>query len=188
MTWLIVVLAVAAVLAIGAVLVEQRRSRALRSRFGPEYDRAVEARGDRREAEADLRDRIKARKGMEVRELSPASRERYVTQWRAVQASFVDEPRQALAAAVQLVDQATAERGYQTDDAVDDDGNGRDTVDFVAVDHPHEAAALRHARHALQTGGPTSVDDLREAFVGCRRLFDALVGDGSEAEFPARSQ
>ncbi|HEX6568111.1 MAG TPA: hypothetical protein VF015_03070 [Acidimicrobiales bacterium] len=185
MTWVIVVLAVAAVLAIGAVLIEQRRTGALRSRFGPEYDRVVEARGDRRQAETQLRGRIKARKAMEIEELSPAARARYVEQWRAVQASFVDEPRQSLAAGVQLVEQVAAERGYRPDDAVDGD-DAPDTLDVVAVDHPHEAEELRGARAALASDGPTSIDDLREAFVGSRRLFDALVGADDAAGKPVR--
>lgn len=187
MTWVIVVLAVAAVLAIGAVLIEQRRTGALRSRFGPEYDRLVEARGDRRRAEAHLRGRIKARKGMDIEELSPASRDRYVAQWRAVQASFVDEPRQALVAAVQLVDQVAAERGYRPDDDAEGD-DAPDTLDMVAVDHPYEAEELRSARGALASGGSPSIDDLRDAFVGCRRLFDALVDADAHHDGPVRAR
>jgi hypothetical protein len=186
MTWVIVVLAVAAVLAIGAVLIEQRRTGALRSRFGPEYDRVVDARGDRRRAEAHLRNRIKARRAMEIEDLSPAARERYVVQWRAVQASFVDEPRQSLAAAVQLVDQVAAERGYRPDDDAEGD-DAPDTLDMVAVDHGAEVEDLRAARHTLASGGPTSIDDLREAFIGSRRLFDALVGDETNAQTPVRA-
>ncbi len=184
MTWLIVVLAVAAVLAIGAVLIEQRRTGALKSRFGPEYDRAVEARGDRREAEASLRDRIKRRKALDLTELSPAARERYEVQWRAVQAGFVDEPRQALAAAVQLVEQAANERGYRLEAGDDGHGDG-DPLELLAVDHPHEAAGLREARRVL-TAGDASVDDLRAAFVGCRGLFHALVTNGDPAASSAR--
>ncbi|HKE74191.1 MAG TPA: hypothetical protein VKB57_11285 [Acidimicrobiales bacterium] len=180
MTWVIVILAVAAVLAIGAVLIERRRTGALRSRFGPEYDRVVDVRGDRRQAEAHLRGRIKARRALAVDDLSPAARERYVTQWRAVQASFVDEPRQALAAAVQLVDQVAAERGYRPADDADDD-DAPDTMDMVAVDHAHEAADVRAARTTLAGRDDASIDDLRSAFIGCRGLFDALVGSDATA-------
>jgi hypothetical protein len=184
MTWLIVVLVVAAVLAIGAVLIEQRRTGALRSRFGPEYDRLVEASGDRREAEAALRERIKRRKALDLADLSPAARERYVVQWRAVQAGFVDDPRQALVAAVQLVEQAAAERGYRAD-APDGDGDGEtgsaDPLELMAVDHPHEAGGLREARRVLgEADAP--VEDLRTTFVGCRGLFDALVTNGNPAD------
>jgi hypothetical protein len=177
MTWVIVVLVVVALIAAGAVLIEQRRSGALRARFGPEYDRVVDARGDRREAEADLRGRIKRRKAIEIRDLSPAARERYVGQWRAVQAGFVDEPRGAVVAAGELVDQVMAERGYEP---VADDG--------VAVDHPHLAADYRVAGRTLESGDGAPIDDLRDAFIRLRGLFDALVINGSEAAVPARAR
>lgn len=186
MMWVIVVLVVAGVLAIGTVLIEQRRSGALRSRFGPEYERELEARGDRRAAESELRSRLRARKAMEVEDLSPAARARVVEQWRSVQAGFVDEPRQAVASAVQLIEQVALDRGYRSADG-DGDGDGdgaTEPVDLVAIDHPHEAAELRSARQALRSGGEASVDDLRAAFLGSRRLFDALVGDGSESDAP----
>jgi hypothetical protein len=185
MMWVIVVLVVVGVLAIGAVLIEQRRSGALRSRFGPEYERELEARGDRRAAEAELRSRLRARKSMEIEDLSPAARARVVEQWRSVQAGFVDDPRQSLASATQLIEQVALDRGYRAESG-DGDGDGRSTepVDLVAIDHPHEAAELRKARQVLRSGGEASIDDLRAAFLGARQLFDALVGDGTEADAP----
>ena len=185
MTWVIVVLVVVALIAAGAVLIEQRRSGALRARFGPEYDRVVDARGDRRHAEADLRGRIKRRKAIEIRDLSPAARERYVVQWRAVQAGFVDEPRGAVVAAGELVDQVMAERGYEP---VADDGEAVDRLDVVAVDHPHLAADYRVAGRTLESGDGAPIDDLRDAFIRLRGLFDALVINGSEAAVPARAR
>jgi len=192
MTWVIVVLVVVALIAAGAVLIEQRRSGALRARFGPEYDRVVDARGGRREAEADLRDRIKRRKAIEIRDLSPAARERFVVQWRAVQASFVDEPRGAVVAAGELVDQVMAERGYEPVadgyEPVADDGEAVDRLDLVAVDHPHLAADYRVAGRTLESGDGAPIDDLRDAFIRLRGLFDALVINGSEAAVPARAR
>src|SRR5262245_26828255 len=78
MTWVIVTLLVVAVLAVAAVLIEQRRGSSLRNHFGSEYDRIVERTGDRREARAELRERIKRRKSLEIRELSPTEQEAYV--------------------------------------------------------------------------------------------------------------
>jgi len=188
MTWLIVVLVVIAVVAIGAVLIEQRRTGALRSRFGPEYDRLLERSGDRKEADAAMRERIKRRKALDLTDLSPAARERYVMQWRDVQAGFVDDPRQALVAGVQMVEQAAAERGYRaggSDPAGDGDGDGEtpsgDPLELLAVDHPHETAGLRDA-HRVLADPRASIEDLRIAFVGCRGLFDAVVTNGNPAE------
>src|SRR5215471_8173085 len=123
MTWLIVVLVVIAVVAISAVLIEQRRTGALRSRFGPEYDRLLERSGDRKAADAALRERIRQHKALDLTDLSPAARERYVVRWREVQAGFVDDPRLALVSGVQLVEQAAAERGYRAG-GPDPAGNG----------------------------------------------------------------
>ena len=72
---------------------------AARDGFGPEYDRAIEERGDRRDAEAHLREREERRDALDIRPLTPASRERYAQEWGAVQARFVDEPVGAVAEA-----------------------------------------------------------------------------------------
>ncbi len=187
MTWVIVMVLVVAVLAVAAVLIEQRRAAMLRNRFGSEYDRVVEQTGGRREAQAELRDRIKRRRAIEVRDLSPAAREQYVERWRAVQFGFVDEPGQAVAAAAALVDEVMDERGYRAEPDPDPDGDGRvptDRLDLVAVDHPQLAADYRSAR-ATSNG---SIDDLRVAFVRYRSLFEALVANGDEAEQPARTR
>jgi hypothetical protein len=183
MTWVIVTLLVVAALAVAAVLIEQRRAASLRNRFGSEYDRIVEQTGDRREARAELRDRIKRRKAIELHDLSPAAREQYVERWRAVQFGFVDEPGRAVAAAVALVDEVMDERGYRVDPAADGE-HPTDRLDLVAVDHPQLAADYRSAR----TASAGSIDDLRVAFVRYRALFEALVVDGADADTPARTR
>jgi hypothetical protein len=55
--WILIVIAAVVVVALVVVATRQRRTMALRQRFGPEYDHAVEAREGRRLAEADLRAR-----------------------------------------------------------------------------------------------------------------------------------
>ncbi|NJD57844.1 MAG: hypothetical protein C3F13_12885 [Anaerolineales bacterium] len=56
---LIVVLVVLVVVVILAFLILRGRSQRLKSKFGPEYDYTVQKLGDRRQAEADLKDREK---------------------------------------------------------------------------------------------------------------------------------
>ena len=63
----IVVIVVAAVL---FMLTTANRRRRLRERFGPEYDRAVTERGSRREAEAELAEREKHVRKLDIRPLS----------------------------------------------------------------------------------------------------------------------
>jgi hypothetical protein len=190
MTWVIVTLLVVAVLAVAAVVIEQRRAAMLRNRFGSEYDRIIEQTGDRREAQTELRERVKRRKALDIRDLSPAAQEQYVERWRAVQHGFVDEPRRAVAAAAALVDEVMDERGYRVDpdadgpaDAAGPDGRV-DRIDLVAVDHPQLAADYRTAR----TTAAGSIDDMRVAFVRYRALFEALVANGEGADMSARTR
>jgi hypothetical protein len=191
MTWLIVVLAIVAVVAIGIVVVEKRRSALLRERFGPEYERALDRHGDRRAAESDLRARLKRRREVDLRDLTVESHERYTGRWRLVQAAFVDDPRGSVHEAGALVEQVMAERGYLVTDAdADQDGDGVvDRYELVAVDHPTLVERLRSVRSAGDGDGGEatlgtesgSVDELRETFLRLRDLFDAMTEVDADA-------
>lgn len=177
MMWFLLVFLVAAVVAIGIVVMEKRRTDDLRRRFGPEYDRAVEQHGARRAAESDLRRRLERRRAAEVRDLPPKVHERLCARWRVVQTGFVDDPQASVAEAARLVEQAMAERGY-----VDDDSD-TDRYELVAVDHPVMVERFRSApRVGTGTDGlgdapALSADELRGLFLQHNELFEALVGD-----------
>lgn len=176
MTWLITI-AIVVVLVVGAVAYLQKRSAALKDRFGPEYERLVEERGDRRTAEAELRDRAKRHDALELHDLTPEARDAYADQWSAVQAGFVDDPARTVAEADALVAQVMRDRGYPIDE-------WEERFEMVSVDHPELADNYRvaHAIHEQGTGGTdASLDDLREAFQRYRSLFDELLADGVEA-------
>src|SRR5690242_7693317 len=101
---LIAVILIALVVIVVAVVVAQRRrSEHLRERFGPEYDRAVQTTGDRRHAESELSRRERRREKLDIRPLSDTQRDRYVSEWKATQAQFVDDPRGALGKADSLL-------------------------------------------------------------------------------------
>src|ERR687898_2746252 len=103
--WILIVVVVLVVLAVIAwVGARQRRSQRLRERYGPEYERTLEERGDRREAEAELERREEKRRRLDILPLAPEVRDRYVASWREVQARFVDDPSGALADADSLVE------------------------------------------------------------------------------------
>jgi hypothetical protein len=175
MTWLVVALVAIALIAIGAFVMEKQRSAALRRRFGPEYERALgEADGKRRAAEVRLRDRLRRRAAVEVRDLEPGAGARYASRWRAVQVWFVDDPAGAVAEAGSLVDQLLDERGYASATSDGDDALDRD--ELVAVDHPTLVEGWRTAR---QTDPDSPVDDLRQAFLHHRALFRAVLGEGA---------
>jgi hypothetical protein len=176
MTWLVVALVAVALIAIGAYVMERQRSAALRRRFGPEYERALgEADGNRRAAETQLRERLRRRAAVDVRDLEPAVRARYSSRWRALQMGFVDDPAAAVAEAAALVDQLVDERGYAAAASADDGADDR--YELVAVDH---AVAVEQHRQARGVPGDGPVDDLRQAFLHHRALFQALLGGAGE--------
>jgi hypothetical protein len=176
MTWLVVVLAIVVVLVIAVVASTQLRSRSLRQRFGPEYERLVDEEGDRRSAEAELRGRVKRRDTLDIIELEPAAREAYTEQWLEVQQRFIDEPEQSVAEADGLVQTVMRERGYPVDEF-------DERIEMMSVDHPELVDNYRTA-HAIQLQSgrqEVSTDDLREAFQRYRSLFAELLADGAAA-------
>jgi hypothetical protein len=175
MTWVILTLVIVAALVLGAVVIEQQRSAILRRRFGPEYQRALDEHGDRRGAEAALRERIKRRRSVELLDLTPASAERYQAKWRAVQAGFVDDPKGSVTSARTLVEQLIVERGYRDGEGAEVDA--ADRMELVAIDHPHLVAQYREAG---RVSPDASLDDLRAAFIQYRDLFEALLADGTD--------
>jgi hypothetical protein len=171
-TWVWVVIAIAVVVVIALVAMGARRNRsaALRDRFGPEYDRAVENSDDRRAAEAGLRAREKERAQFDVKPLPEASRLRFAGEWREVQERFVDQPAQAATAADTLITRVMEAQGYPMKDF---DAQ----AELVSVDHPDTVENYRFA-HAVQQRAQTqqaSTEDLREALLRYRSLFDELL-------------
>lgn len=172
---LVVAIAVAlvAVVVIAWVVVRKQRTIRLRQRFGPEYDRAVRERGPQH-AETVLLDREKRVREFRIHELAADDRERFVTEWRIVQSRFVDDPQGAVAEADLLVDRLMQARGYPTSDF-------EQRAADISVSHPgvldnyraaHEIA-VRHQR------GEASTEDLRNAIIYYRSLFDDLLQTGS---------
>src|SRR5215467_7536503 len=174
-TVIVVVLVVLALVAVGflvAALVRESRSRRLRGRFGPEYDRAVDETGSRAEAEKRLEERVHERKELPIRELDPAERQRYTADWTSVQSRFVDDPVAAVRDADRLCASLMAARGYPTEDF-------ERQAALVSVDHADVVPSYRQA-HALTLTAersPATTDDLRESMVRYRELFERLLGN-----------
>lgn len=170
---LIIGLLVVVVLALGGLLYFQRhRSDQLRSRFGQEYDRAVKDSGGTSKAEATLLEREKRVKSLSIRPLEPADRARFTKSWQDVQAEFVDDPEGSIGHADSLLADVMSARGYPVSDFEQISAD-------ISVDHPnvvqnyrtaHEIA-LKHER------GQANTEDLRQAMIHYRSLFDDLVTD-----------
>jgi len=174
---IVIVAIVLIALVVGAlVLARQRRSQQLQEGFGPEYERTVSERGDRKEAEAELLERRKRHDRFEIRELDAAARDRYADRWRSAQRRFVDQPGPAVGEADALVMEVMRDRGYPVADEFEQ------RAADVSVDHPgvveHYRAA--HEISGRATTGEASTEDLRQAMVHFRGLFVELLGDAAE--------
>ena len=176
-----VVVVLAALIIAGVVASRRRRSEHLKDRFGREYDRTVKAAGDRSKAEADLEEREKRVEKLDIRPLEPAERREFLDRWTDVQARFVDDPARAVAFADALLGDVMKARGYPVNDF--EQRAGDISVDHpVVVEHYHKAheIAVRHGR------GEASTEDLRQAMIHYRALFDNLVGAQAPADSTAR--
>lgn len=174
--WILIAIAVVAVIVLVAMAGRQRRAAALRQRFGPEYDRAVEAReGQRAAAEADLREREKQHALLDIRPLPEDTRARFAREWQDLQERFVDEPADAVVAADRLVSIVMDARGYPM-------GDFDTQADLVSVDHPQvvENYRVAHGIHGRAQGGQASTEDLREALLRYRSLFEELLRASDE--------
>lgn len=173
MDTLTAVVLVVALLVAGALAwmyLRQRRSGELRSRFGPEYDHVIRERGDRRDAERELKAREKRIDRLTIRPLRPEERTRYAERWKAEQVRFVDEPREAVRNADHLVEEVMKDRGYPVSDF------SQRAAD-VSVDHPHLVENYRSAHDVAERNGrgEALTEDLRHAMLCYRSLFEDLL-------------
>jgi hypothetical protein len=170
--WILIAIVVVAAVGVAVWMVgSKRRTGILRGQFGPEYDRALAERGDRRRAESELAARRKRRAELDIRPLDPEARRRYAEQWREVQVRFVDAPGRAVTEADRLVSTVMRDRGYPVEDF-------ERRADLVSVDHPtvvHEYRAA-HGISLANDNGRASTEDLREALLHYRALFNELLG------------
>lgn len=168
----IVVIVALLLIAVAAAAARHRRTKRLRSEFGPEYDRTVGGAGKRRDAEKDLLARKDEHAQLELRELTPAARERYLTNWTQVQSKFVDSPVIAVNEADELVTQVLAERGYPTEDF---DTQAR----LLSVEHAHVLENYR-AAHQVELNSraqQANTEQIRNALLDFRSVFEEVIAD-----------
>jgi hypothetical protein len=175
----IVVLLVLALAAAGFMLQKRRRSERLQEHFGPEYERLARS-SDTRRAEAELSEREKRHRELEIRPLEPDERERYTESWSRIQRGFVDDPEGSLHDADRLVVDIMHTRGYPVDDF-------DQRADDVSVEHPDVVRHYREAREIRDASrdGRVSTEDQRSAVTSYRALIEALVGPPGGAARPA---
>ena len=168
-TVVLVLVIVGAILAM--VFARRRRSEQLHTHFGPEYDHTVQTMGGEKKAQTELEERQKHVEALDIRPLSASERERYLTDWTAVQSKFVDEPGQAIVAADRLIMEVMQVRAYPVTDfeqrAADLSVN---YPDLVSNYRAAREIAIKNEQHQADT------EELRQAMIHYRSLFEELLG------------
>ena len=152
------------------IVFRQQRSKKLRSQFGPEYEHAVGKYGSSPKAETALAARQERIEKLHIHSLPPEERHRFADRWREVQSQFVDNPAESIEKADELVCGAMTARGYPMSDF-------ESRAEDLSVDHPQVVQNYR-AAHAIaqrRDGGAASTEDLRQALMHYRHLFDELL-------------
>jgi len=184
--WIWIALAAVAVLAaVGLIAASVRRSRTarLREHFGNEYDRLASEAGSRTRAEEALLARANEVKQLEIRPLTAAERDRYRSDWQKIEARFVDRPTTAVIEADELVADVMRARGYPIADF-------EKHAEHLSVKHPRVVEHYRAGHTAIDAHGrgAASTEDLRQAMLHYRVLFEELVGfGGDDVEQPIRA-
>ncbi len=176
-----VILVIAAIL-IGAVLVmlisgRRNRSKNLRQKYGTEYDHTLKESKNRRAAEDTLREREKHVSNLNIRTLDEKELNEYHQKWNKIQADFVNDPAKSVEDGNQLISAAMIARGFPLNNF---EQRAADISvlypDFVTNYRSAEAIALKN-----RTSG-ASTEELRQAMVYYRALFDELLGSAEMKE------
>jgi len=159
------------ILAIVLVAVSRHRRRQLQKRFGPEYVRTVRHLGNLDQAETELAKRQARVEHLHLHPLEAADRTRFSDRWRRLQMRFVDDPQMAVTEADTLIGELMQARGYPVADF-------EQRAADVSVDHPIVVENYRtaHAIALRRRTGQGTTEDLRQAMVHYRLLFDELMG------------
>ena len=168
-TVIFLVIAVVAIAAAAWMFLMLSRTRRLRSRFGPEYDRTVEREHGRvRRAETLLENREKRVSKLNIRPLTTDERERFTSEWRRVQERFVDDPRAAVSDADTVVSDTMQARNYPMSEF-------EQRIDDISVEYPHMVEDYRIAHRIATSDRDVTTEDLRKAMQHYRNLFEELV-------------
>jgi len=155
---------------VALVTYRKRKTARLQTQFGTaEYARTV-ADGGRSDAEKKLEQRNERVEAFHIHALTAADRVRFTDAWRSVQSRFVDGPAGAVAEADLLLSDVMSTRGYPV-------SNFEQRAADLSVSHPVVLENYRSA-HSIalrQLKGESNTEELRQAMVHYRTLFEELV-------------
>jgi hypothetical protein len=168
----VIVVAVLVIAAAIALITRNQRSERLRTRFGPEYSRAIEVTGNKTQAEAKLVKLERRVERFELRPLTPVVRANFVAGWQKIQSRFVDDPKGALTEGDKLIQGVMAVRGYPVSDF-------EQRAADISVNHPLIVEHYRagHDIAVQHSKGRASTEDMRQAMIHYRTLFAELADE-----------
>ena len=162
--WIAVAVA-AVLLAVFLIALGARRARTeeLRHHFGDEYNRA---------SEHDLVARVEEVKTFDIRPLSAQEADRFREEWKRIEARFVERPAGAVQEADEVIANIMLTRGYPM---ADFDKH----VAHLSVKHPRVVEHYRAGHDIIEKHerGAASTEELRQAMLHYRALFEELVND-----------
>ena len=171
-----IIIAVIVVAAVVVVASAQLRRARMRRQFGPEYDRLARQIGPRK-ADAELTARQRRVEALGIHPLPAERQARYARDWAVIQEQFVDAPARAVTAADTLIWDVMRDRGYPADDR-------NASIEALSVYHARSLEGYR-TTHDLGTQS-ASTEQLREALIRCRALFEDLTGVRASQARPRR--
>ncbi|MGB3165250.1 MAG: hypothetical protein WBA68_00535 [Alteraurantiacibacter sp.] len=168
-------LIVVALVAIGILVwmtMRKKHTDQLRGKFGDEYDRTLEAQGDRAAAEAALEERQERVDNLDIRRLTADEHSRFADEWHEVKSVFVDSPTEAVLHADRMLATMMKTVGYPM---ADFDRRFEDlTVNHRDVAQHYRAGHDIAERH---NSGNASTEDMRQAMKHYEALYDHLAVD-----------
>jgi hypothetical protein len=157
-------------LILGSVFSKRQRSKRYQKKFGPDYDATATSMGSQTKAQKEMDDRKKHVDSLDIRSLSLSEREKYLSEWKAVQAKFIDQPGPATVEADHLIMEVMQLRNYPVSDF---DQRAADISinypEFVSNYRLARAIAIKNEQHKADT------EELRQALVHYRALFNELL-------------
>jgi len=155
---------------VGMALVRMQRTKNLKERFGPEYERALNEMGDKRQAENELQARLDHVNALNIRPLTAEEVNRYSLEWQGTQTEFVDEPLTALQKADRLIREVMKAKGYPVEDF-------EQRAADISVDYPELVTDYRglHLIAVKEADEKVGTEEMRQAMVHGRALFENLI-------------
>ena len=165
---IVAIIVVVLIIAVAFAVVSRRTRRsAERRNLGPEYSRLADEVGTR-QANAEYDKRRRRVDGLGIKPLSAERRTLYSGQWVAAQETFIDNPAESVRTAAGLVTAVAADRGYEVAD------NAQLLTD-LSVSHGNQLDGYRSALTATGKAGNTATEELRQALLDYRAMFNELA-------------